>query len=171
MDRYTKNAVHPHLIGYVRMSIDDQKLDLQIAALIAAEIRPNDVRSDKTNSLRSEQPVLAGALKAFRRSDTLMVWRLDRLAHSTKELLPIGDRLQEAKVSLRSLSEYLDTSTATGKLVFTLVSTMAEFERNLISERTKSGMSAARDRGLPEGHPAKLVEKRLSIAEFVVSRQ
>lgn len=162
-------APSPHLIGYARVSTEDQKLDLQLAALTAAGVRPNDVWSDKASGLRSDRPGLAGALKACRPSDVLVVWRLDRLARSTKELLTIGDRLQEAKVGLRSLTEHLDTSTATGKLVFTVISAMAEFERNLISERTKAGMRAARDRGSRGGRPSKLNDKQLRMAELMLS--
>ncbi|CAO3435573.1 recombinase family protein [Azospirillum doebereinerae] len=151
------------------MSTEDQKLDLQLAALTAAGVRPNDVWSDKASGLRSDRPGLAGALKACRPGDVLVVWRLDRLARSTKELLSISDRLQEAKVGLRSLTEHLDTSTATGKLVFTVISAMAEFERNLISERTKAGMKAARDRGSRGGRPSKLSRKQLDMAETMLS--
>lgn len=159
----------PHLIGYARVSTEDQKLDLQLAALTVAGVQPKDVWSDKASGLRSDRPGLAGALKACRSGDVLVVWRLDRLARSTKELLAIGERLQAAGVGLRSLTEHLDTSTATGKLVFTVISAMAEFERNLISERTKAGMKAARDRGSRGGRPAKLNEKQLGIAERLLT--
>ncbi len=166
----TRQSDHPpHLIGYARVSTEDQKLDLQLAALTAAGVRPNDVWSDKASGLRSDRPGLAGALKACRPGDVLVVWRLDRLARSTKELLAIGERLQEAKVGLRSLTEHLDTNTATGKLIFTVISAMAEFERNLISERTKAGMKAARDRGSRGGRPAKMTEKQLGMAEFMLT--
>jgi DNA invertase Pin-like site-specific DNA recombinase len=166
----TRQSDHPpHLIGYARVSTEDQKLDLQLAALTAAGVRPNDVWSDKASGFRSDRPGLAGALKACRSGDVLVVWRLDRLARSTKELLSIGERLQEAKVGLRSLTEHLDTSTATGKLLFTVISAMAEFERNLISERTKADMKAARDSGSRGGRPAKLSEKQLGMAEFMLT--
>ncbi|WP_109074635.1 recombinase family protein [Azospirillum sp. TSH20] len=148
-----QNEHSPHLIGYAQVSTKDQNLDLQLAALTAAGVRPNDVWSDKASGLRSDRSGLAGTLKACQPGDVLVLWRLDRLARSTKELLIIVDQLQEAEVGLRSVTEHLDTSTATGKLVFTVISTMAEFERNLISERTKAGMKTARNRESLGGRP------------------
>lgn len=165
----TRQTTAPHLIGYARVSTDDQRLDLQLAALAGAGVRDDDVWSDKASGLRSDRPGLAGALKACRRGDVLVVWRLDRLARSTAELLKIGERLQAAGVGLRSLTEHLDTSTATGKLIFTVIAAMAEFERNLISERTRAGMKAARDRGRRGGRPAKLTDRQLGMAELLLA--
>lgn len=169
MEDTQQNGQSPHLIGYARVSTEDQKLDLQLAALTAAGVRPNDVWSDKASGLRSDRPGLAGALKACRPGDVLVVWRLDRLARSTKELLGIGEQLKAAGVGLRSLTEHLDTNSATGKLLFTVISAMAEFERNLISERTKAGMRAARDRGARGGRPVKLSDRQLSMAEALLN--
>lgn len=159
----------PHLIGYARVSTDDQKLDLQLAALATAGVRPDDIWTDKASGMRSDRPGLAGALKACRPGDVLVVWRLDRLARSTSELLSIGDRLQAADVGLRSLTEHIDTSTAAGKLVFTVIAAMAEFERNLISERTRAGMAAARAKGRRGGRPAKLTDKQLGLADLLMA--
>lgn len=165
MEKTRQQAAGLHLIGYARVSTDDQRLDLQLAALTAAGVRPEDVWSDKASGMRADRPGLAGALKACRPGDVLVVWRRDRLARSTAELLKIGDRLQAANVGLRSLTETLDTSNAAGKLVFTVIAAMAEFERNLISERTRAGMAAARAKGHRGGRPVKLTDKQLVLAD------
>ncbi|MBB3268839.1 DNA invertase Pin-like site-specific DNA recombinase [Azospirillum sp. OGB3] len=169
MEKSRQIDAAPHQIGYARVSTEDQKLDLQMAALSAAGVRPDDVWSDKASGLRSDRPGLAGALKACRPGDVLVVWRLDRLARSTAELLSIGDRLQAAGVGLRSLTEHIDTSNAAGKLVYTVIAAMAEFERNLISERTKAGMAVAREKGRRGGRPAKLTDKQLALADVLMA--
>ena len=165
----TQQTTVPHLIGYARVSTDDQWLNLQLAALGAIGVQPNDVWSDKASGSRSDRPGLAGVLKACCPGDVLVVWRLDRLAHSTAELLRIGGRLQAAGVRLRSLTESLDTSTATRKLVFRVIAAMAEFERNLISERTPAGMRAARDQGWRGGRPVKMTDRQLGMAKTLLA--
>ncbi|MGY0794293.1 recombinase family protein [Azospirillum argentinense] len=165
MDQTQHNSPAPHLIGYARVSTEDQRLDLQLAALAAAGVAEANVWSDKASGVRSDRPGLAGALKACRRGDVLVVWRLDRLARSTTELLKIADQLQARGVVLRSLTESIDTGGAVGRLVFTVISAMAEFERNLISERTKAGMAAARAKGRRGGRPSKLTDRQLGMAE------
>jgi len=153
------------LIGYARVSTEDQRLDLQLSALTVAGVDPSRVYTDKASGLRANRPGLADALRALREGDVLVTWRLDRLARSTAELLAIGDRLLREGVALRSLTESLDTSNAAGKLVFTVIAAMAEFERNLIVERTRAGLAAARDRGRRGGRPPKLSDRQLAMAE------
>lgn len=157
------------LIGYARVSTEDQRLDLQLAALTAAGVDPTRIYTDKASGLRANRPGLADALRTLREGDTLVVWRLDRLARSTAELLAIGDRLVKEGIALRSLTESLDTSNATGKLVFTVIAAMAEFERNLIAERTRAGLAAAKDRGRRGGRPRKLNDRQLAMAEAALA--
>src|SRR5688500_1999062 len=117
------------LIGYARGSTDEQRLDLQLNALKAAGITDQHLYTDKASGARSDRPGLLAAIKATRLGDTLVIWRLDRLARSTSELLKISDELQSREVALRSLTDALDTSNASGRLIFTVFAAMAEFER------------------------------------------
>lgn len=157
------------LIGYARVSTEAQLLDLQLAALTSAGVDPARIYTDKASGLRANRPGLTDALRTLREGDTLVVWRLDRLARSTTELLAIGDKLLKEGVGLRSLTESLDTSNATGKLIFTVIAAMAEFERNLIVERTRAGLAAAKDRGRRGGRPPKLNDRQLAMAESALA--
>lgn len=169
MDDTRHTAGAGHLIGYARVSTEDQRLDLQLAALEAAGVAPADVWTDKASGIKSDRPGLAGALKACRAGDVLVVWRLDRLARSTAELLKIADQLGARGVALHSLTERIDTSGAGGRLVFTVFAAMAEFERNLISERTRAGMKAAREKGRRGGRPTKLSDRQLGMIERLLA--
>jgi DNA invertase Pin-like site-specific DNA recombinase len=139
------------LIGYARVSTDDQHLDLQRDALLAHGC--NKLYEDKESGAKAARPGLTLALEVLRAGDTLVVWRLDRLGRSLKDLIMLVDKLETKQIGLRSLQENIDTTTTGGKLVFHLFGALAEFERNLIRERTQAGLNAARARGRKGGRP------------------
>lgn len=146
-------------IGYARVSTDDQVLDLQLDALKRAGC--DTVYQEKMSGKSANRPELEHCLKALRQGDTLVVWRLDRLGRSLQDLVRIVTELEGRGVAFESLSERIDTGSASGKLQFHVFAAMAEFERNLIRERTNAGLSAARARGRVGGRPAKLTEKQI----------
>jgi DNA invertase Pin-like site-specific DNA recombinase len=152
----------PMLIGYARVSTDDQKLDVQRDALIMAGVDPERLYEDRLSSARADRPELAAALKAARGGDTLVIWRLDRLGRSLKELLALVDDLKQRGVQLRSLTDHIDTRTPGGELVFHVFDAIAQFERNLTRERVRAGLNAARSRGKLGGRPPVLKPKDLA---------
>src|SRR5499433_4256495 len=141
------------LIGYARVSTNEQNLDLQRDALRKAGVAPKHIYTDKITGTKEERPGLTDALSHLREGDTLVVWRLDRLGRSLPHLIETVTALQTTGVAFQSLTENIDTSTATGQLVFHIFGALAEFERNLIKERTMAGLSAARARGKTGGRP------------------
>lgn len=145
------------LIGYARVSTDDQTLDLQRDALRAEGCER--IFEDKASGA-GDRPGLHDALTHLRAGDTLVVWRLDRLGRSLKDLIARAEALRTQGVGLRSLKEAIDTDSSTGQLVFHIFGALAEFERALIRERTNAGLKAARARGRMGGRPKKLDAKR-----------
>jgi DNA invertase Pin-like site-specific DNA recombinase len=141
------------LIGYARVSTNEQNFDLQLDALKKEGVKDIDIYTDKVTGTKAERPGLTQALSHLRSGDTLVVWRLDRLARSLSHLIELVNRLAEQGIAFKSLTERIDTSSATGKLVFHIFGALAEFERNLIKERTLAGLSAARARGKLGGRP------------------
>lgn len=141
-------------IGYARVSTDEQNPDLQIDALKKAGCER--IYTDKTSGARNERKELTEALSYARKGDCLVVWRLDRLGRSLKHLIEIVEGLETAGVGFVSLQEGFDTTTSGGRLVFQIFGALAEFERNLIKERTNAGLKAARARGRIGGRKAKL---------------
>jgi DNA invertase Pin-like site-specific DNA recombinase len=141
-------------IGYARVSTHDQNLDLQRDALRAAGCEK--VFEDQASGAKTARPGLDAALDALRSGDTLVVWRLDRLGRSLSHLIATVGELQERGVGFKSLQESIDTTSSTGNLVFQIFGAIAEFERNLIRERTQAGLAAARARGRKGGRPLKL---------------
>ncbi len=150
------------LIGYARVSTDDQNLDLQRDALQAAGCER--VFEDMVSGARADRSGLATLMSMLRAGDTVVIWRLDRLGRSLKNLIELVERLEAAKVGLRSLQENIDTTSSGGKLVFHLFGALAEFERNLIRERTQAGLVAARARGRMGGRPKRLDPAKLALA-------
>lgn len=142
------------LIGYARVSTDDQNLDLQRDALEQAGCEK--IYTDQQSGASTERLGLAGVLETARRGDTLVVWRLDRLGRSLKQLIHLVETLDQRGIGLRSLQENIDTTTSGGRLVFHLFGALAEFERHVIRERTQAGLSAARVRGRQGGRPKRL---------------
>ena len=147
------------LIGYARVSTGDQSLTLQIDAL--EEAGCERVFQDLVNGIVNTRPNLNQALNFARPGDTLVVWRLDRLSRSLRDLIETVTLLESRGVQLKSLHESIDTASSSGKLIFHLFGALAEFERNLIKERTLAGLQAARARGRKGGRPPTLdAEKR-----------
>lgn len=146
-------------IGYARVSTDDQELGLQIDAL--QEAKCDKIFQDKMSGTKKERPGLEQMLEFAREGDSIVIYRLDRLGRSMTDLIQLVGQLEARKIHLRSLSEDLDTTSSTGKLIFHIFGAIAEFERNLIRERTMAGLAAARKRGRLGGRPTKLDEQRI----------
>ena len=150
------------LIGYMRVSKADgsQALDLQKDALIAAGILEERIYSDmQSGSRHDNRPGLQSCLKALQPGNTLIIWKLDRLGRSLKDLVNIVEQLNERNIGLRVLTgqgAQIDTTTSHGRLIFGMFAALAEFERELIIERTKAGLAAARARGRLGGRPRKM---------------
>lgn len=146
-------------VGYARVSTDDQNLDLQRDALGAAGCQA--VYEENASGKSVVRPELENCLKALRPGDTLVVWRLDRLGRSLGDLVAIITGLDEHGISFESLTEKIDTNSAAGRLIFHVFAALAEFERNLIRERTMAGLAAARQRGRIGGRKPKVDSKMI----------
>ena len=149
------------LIGYARVSTDEQNLDLQRDALKKAGCER--IFTDHISGTKAERKGLTEALSHLRAGDTLVVWRLDRLGRSLRHLIDTVTTLQESGVEFKSLTEAIDTTTSGGKLVFHIFGALAEFEREIIRERTKAGLTSARARGRTGGRPKALTEKQVEM--------
>jgi DNA invertase Pin-like site-specific DNA recombinase len=144
-------------IGYARVSTDDQNLDMQRDALKAANC--SVIYEETASGKGTARPELEQCRKALRPGDTLIVWRLDRLGRSLPDLVQIVAELEQKGIGFESITERIETGSAAGKLVFHVFAALAEFERNLIRERTNAGLAAARARGRAGGRKPKLDEK------------
>lgn len=157
------------LIGYARVSKADgsQVLDLQKDALVAAGVTPDQIYEDHASGKLDDRPGLEALLKALRPGDTLTVWKLDRLGRDLRNLINTVHELEERGVALKVLTGHgasIDTTTPSGKLVFGIFAALAEFERELISERTRAGLAAARARGRKGGAPRKMIAAKVKVA-------
>src|SRR4051795_10939039 len=150
------------LIGYARVSTNEQNLDLQRDALKQAGC--DQIYTDNVSGTKSRRPGLEDALSHLRRGDTLVVWRLDRLGRSLRHLIDTVTELQDKGIGFKSLTESIDTTTSGGKLVFHIFGALAEFEREIIRERTQAGLQSARARGRRGGPKYKLTDKQVAIA-------
>lgn len=150
------------LIGYARVSTDDQNLNLQRDALSQAGCIK--IYEDRLSGARTARPGLEKALEVARSGDVLVVWRLDRLGRSLKDLIGMMENLSERGIELHSLTEALATTSSSGQLIFHLFGSLAEFERNLIRERTQAGLKAARTRGRKGGRPKALEPAKRQLA-------
>jgi DNA invertase Pin-like site-specific DNA recombinase len=151
-------------IGYARVSTKDQNLDIQLLALKHAGCR--QIYHEKVSGVGRTRPEFQRMMQDVRKDDVLVIWRLDRLARSTKMLLEIVEQLTEKGASFKSLEEpWADTTSATGRLVMTFFAGMAEFERDLIRDRTDVGRKAALERGVKFGRPIKMTEEQLKLAK------
>jgi DNA invertase Pin-like site-specific DNA recombinase len=154
------------LIGYARVSTQDQNPVLQLDALKAAGCER--VFTEKASGARRDRPELAAALTYLRAGDSLVVWKLDRLARSMQQLIETVAQLEASGIGFRSLTEAIDTTTAGGKLIFHIFGALAEFERSVIRERTCAGLKAARDRGRKGGRPPALSAADLAAAKAML---
>jgi DNA invertase Pin-like site-specific DNA recombinase len=157
------------LIGYMRISKNDgtQTLDLQRDALLAAGVAAERLYADRASGRKDDRPGLATCLQALQPGDTLVVWKLDRLGRNLKHLVSVVDHLQQRQVGFKVLAGagvQIDTTTANGRLVFGIFAALAEFEAELIRERTRAGLAAARARGRRGGRPRKMTTEALRTA-------
>jgi DNA invertase Pin-like site-specific DNA recombinase len=150
------------LVGYARVSTADQNLDLQQDALLAAKC--GRIFTDTASGAKAQRPGLAEALQCCRPGDTLVVWKLDRLGRSLPHLVETVRDLVAREVGFKSLQENIDTTTSGGKLIFHIFASLAEFERDIIRERTHAGLSSARARGRKGGRPKGIDEKKRKAA-------
>lgn len=156
-------------IGYARVSTTDQNLEIQLDNLKNAGCEK--IYKEKISGAHLKRPELLKMIEQLRANDQIIVWKLDRLARSTRDLLNICDQIAASKASFKSLSEtWADTTTPGGKMILTVFAGIAEFERDLIIERTSSGRKAAQNRGVKFGRPLKLDEnQKESILELIQS--
>lgn len=154
-------------IGYARVSSQDQNPDLQLDALRAAGCKRIFVET--ASGAQRDRPELGAARDYLRPGDTLVVWKLDRLARSMKQLIETVEAMEARGIGLRSLTEAIDTTTAGGKLVFHIFGALAEFERAIIRERTRAGLEAAKARGRQGGRPPKLTPQDLAAARALLA--
>lgn len=150
------------LIGYARISTQDQNLDLQKDNLLKAGCEK--IFDDIASGAKTERNGLKEALEYARSGDVLVVWKLDRLGRSLKHLIEVVSGLEKRNIGFKSLSENIDTTTPGGKLIFHVFGALAEFERELIRERTKAGLTAARARGRTGGRKRKMTSKQVEMA-------
>jgi DNA invertase Pin-like site-specific DNA recombinase len=153
------------LIGYARVSTEDQHLNLQQDALNSVGCLK--IFTDTASGAKAERKGLEDAIDYVREGDILVVWRLDRLGRSLKDLIERLTELHQRNIGFKSLTENIDTTTSGGKLIFHIFGALAEFERDLIRERTNAGLTAARARGKKGGRPKSPIseEKKLKIAK------
>jgi DNA invertase Pin-like site-specific DNA recombinase len=151
------------LIGYARISTQEQTLNLQKDALQQAGC--TKIFTDTASGAKAERKGLHEALNYVRRGDSLVVWRLDRLGRSLPHLITTMTALEDRGIGFKSLTENIDTTTSGGKLIFHIFGALAEFERNLIRERTHAGLTAARARGKRGGRPKAMTVQKRSIAQ------
>jgi len=159
MNNGTNNGIS---IGYARVSTQDQNLTLQQDALAKANC--DRVFTDTASGAKADRPGLKDALSHLRKGDTLVVWKLDRLGRSLKNLIEVTQELEKRGIGLRSLQEQIDTTTPGGKLIFHVFGALAEFERDLVRERTNTALVAARARGRVGGRKPVLTEKKAETA-------
>jgi DNA invertase Pin-like site-specific DNA recombinase len=144
------------MFGYSRVSTTDQDWTLQLDALIKHGVDERDIYCEQQSGSKRDRTQLNHVLGLLKDGDALVVWRLDRLARSQRDLLDITDKIQSQGAQLVSLMDHINTNSATGKLLFSILGSLAEFERNLLIERTKAGQAVARSRGIRFGRPPKL---------------
>ena len=155
------------IIGYARVSTHDQNLDSQLDALQKADCE--QIFQEKITGKTKDRPELISCLKALRKGDVLIVWKLDRLARSLKDLVEIITDLNQREIGFKSLTEAIDTTSATGRLVFHIFGALAEFEHSLIRERTIAGLDAARARGRKGGRKPSMSENDIKKAKAMLS--
>jgi DNA invertase Pin-like site-specific DNA recombinase len=172
MIHYKKGNIYM-LIGYARVSKadDSQVLDLQIDAFVEAGVEKENIYTDKISGVKDDRPGLESCLKALRENDTLVVWKLDRLGRNLKHLIGTVDDLNNRKIGFKVLTGQginIDTATSAGKMIFAIFGAFAEFERDLIRERTIAGLKAARARGRKGGRKFQLTKAQVRLAQVAM---
>lgn len=152
------------LIGYARVSTEDQRMDMQVDALIASGVSPDHIFQESVSGTNAKRPELQSCLKALRSGDTLVIYKLDRLGRSVSELLDLVTGLEKRGVHIHAIRDQIDTKTAVGRVMFHMLAAFAQFERDIISERTKAGMKAAKARGHRGGRKPKMTPAMVKAA-------
>ena len=145
----------PTLVGYARVSTDEQSLDMQIAALVRAGVDPANIFSETVSGVATKRPQRDFAVRQCRRGSTLVVWKLDRAGRSLLDLLTFIQGLHKEGIGFRSLQDSIDTTTPIGNVMLAILGAFAQFERDLIAQRTKAGVARAKERGVKFGQPSK----------------
>jgi len=154
--------------GYARVSTEDQNPAMQLAALKKAGCKT--VFKDEVTGAHVKRPALNRCLKTLQTGDTLIVWKLDRLGRSLRDLIHMLDGFKQEGIKFRSLTEAIDTETPTGRAMWQMIGVLAELERSLIVERTRAGVKAAQKRGVKFGRKAKLTPDRLAHARKIINQ-
>jgi DNA invertase Pin-like site-specific DNA recombinase len=155
------------LIGYARVSTQDQNLDLQVEALTKADCKK--IFDDKISGSHTERPGLAKALEMLREGDTLVVWKLDRLGRSVKNLVDLVGELHKQGIQFKSLTDAIDTGTPSGRFFFHVMASLAEMERELTVERTRAGLEVARQLGRKGGRSRKMTDSKIESAKKLLA--
>jgi DNA invertase Pin-like site-specific DNA recombinase len=162
------------MVGYARVSTDEQSLDMQVQALIQAGVDPKSIHTETVSGVSTRRPGRDFALKQCRRGDVFVVWRLDRVGRSLLDLLQFLQQLEARGIGFRSLRDQIDTTTLVGRVMLAMLGAFAQFERDIIAERTKAGVQRAKERGVKFGREPKMqgavrekVEKLLAAGERV----
>lgn len=157
----TKKTNDMTLVGYARVSTIDQSVSMQIEALKAFGVREADIYSESMSGTKKKRPALTKALRALRKGDTLVVWKLDRIARSINHLLEVMQELDEKGVAFRSLTEGIETETPGGRCILHVMGSLAQFERDLIVERTRAGVANALAKGVKFGAKHKIQPEQM----------
>lgn len=155
------------LIGYARVSTQEQNLDLQMEALAKAGCKK--IFDDKISGSRSDRPGLAKALEMLREDDTLVVWKLDRLGRSVKQLVDLVGQLHKEGIQFKSLTDSIDTATPSGRFFFHVMASLAEMERELTIERTQAGLAIARQLGRTGGRKRRMTDSKIQSAKKLLA--
>lgn len=155
------------IIGYARVSTQDQNLDLQTEALTRAGC--DKIYEDKTSGVRAERPGLTQTLEMLREGDTLVVWKLDRLGRSVKQLVDMVGELHKQGIQFKSLTDAIDTGTPAGRFFFHVMASLAEMERELVIERTRAGLDVARQLGRKGGRKPKMTSSKIESAKKLLA--
>jgi DNA invertase Pin-like site-specific DNA recombinase len=155
------------LIGYARVSTTDQNLDLQLVALKKAGCER--IYDDQISGLKADRAGLDNAMSQLREGDTFVVWKLDRLGRSVKGLIEFVAELEKRKVHFKSLTDHIDTGTPMGRFFFHIMASMAQMERELIAERTRAGLDAAKQRGRTGGRKRQMTSSKIESAKKLLA--
>lgn len=161
----TLQQYDPQLVGYARVSTIEQNLDMQIAALMRAGVHPDNIHSESVSGVAAKRPALDMARRQCRSGMTFVTWKLDRVGRSLLHLLRFIESLESDGVKFKSIQDQIDTATPIGKFFIAMIGAVAEFERNLIAERTQAGVKRAMERGVRFGQPTKITPEVRAIVE------
>jgi len=159
------------LVGYARVSTVDQSVQMQIDALLKYGVEEHNIYSESMSGVKKNRPKLEAAMRQLREGDTLVVWKLDRVARSINNLLEIMKDLEDRGIKFRSITEGVETETPTGKMILVVMGALAQFERDLIVERTRAGVKAAQERGVQFGAKHKLMPSEMPKVWKAVNEQ